>query len=102
VNQQAMMQQLRKMQAEMEKAQDEIATTVVSGSAAGGLVTIEMTAGLELKAVKISPEAVDPADVETLEDLVSAAFNDAIGKAQAFASARMGSVTGGMKIPGLM
>jgi DNA-binding YbaB/EbfC family protein len=102
MNQQQMMQQIKKMQAEMEKAQDEIANTVVSGTAAGGLVTVEMSAGLELRAVKIKPEAVDPEDVETLEDLVTVAFNDAIAKAQTFASTRMASVTGGMKIPGLM
>jgi DNA-binding YbaB/EbfC family protein len=99
MNQQQMMQ-LRKMQAEMEKAQEEIANTVVSGSAAGGLVTVEISAGLELRGIKIKPEAVDPGDVETLEDLVTVAFNDAIGKAQAFAANRMGAVTGGLKIPG--
>jgi DNA-binding YbaB/EbfC family protein len=102
MNQQQMMQQIKKMQADMEKAQEEIANAVVSGTAAGGLVTVEMSAGLELRSVKIKPEAVDPDDVETLEDLVTVAFNDAIAKAQAFASTRMASVTGGMKIPGLM
>lgn len=96
------MQQVKKMQAEMEKAQAELATTVVQGSAANGLVTIDMTCDQRVKAVKINKDAVDPDDVETLEDLVTVAFNDALTKSNETAQKRMGGLTGGMRIPGLM
>jgi DNA-binding YbaB/EbfC family protein len=95
------MAQVRKMQAEMSKAQDEIAATVVTGIAAGGKVTVEMTADHTMKAMKIAPELLDPQDVETLEDLILVAVNDANAKATAFASGKMGALTGGLKIPGL-
>jgi hypothetical protein len=102
MNQAQLMQQVKKMQAEMEKAQAELATTVVQGSAANGLVTIDMTCDQRVKAVKISKDAVDPDDVETLEDLVTIAFNDALTKSNETAQKRMGGLTGGMRIPGLM
>ena len=101
MNQAQMMQQVRKMQAEMLKAQEEIAATVMTGSAGGGIVTVEMTGDHRVTAVRIKPEAIDPEDSETLEDLIAVAVNDALAKAQEFANTRMGSVTGGMKIPGL-
>jgi len=101
MNQAQMMAQVRKMQAEMEKAQEELSSTVVSGSAGGGVVSVEMTCDFRVTGVKIAPEAIDPADPETLEDLVSVAVNDAVQKAQETSSKRMGSVTGGMRIPGL-
>ncbi|MBC5809575.1 MAG: YbaB/EbfC family nucleoid-associated protein [Candidatus Eremiobacteraeota bacterium] len=100
MNQAQMMAQVRKMQAEMTKAQDELATTVVSGAAAG-LVTVEMTCDLRVKSVSVKPEAIDPADPETLEDLLVVAVNDAIAKAQETSNKRMSSVTGGLRIPGL-
>jgi len=94
------MAQVKKMQQEMAKAQEELANTVVTGSAAGGAVTIEMTCDQRVKGVKIAKEAIDPEDAETLEDLVTVAFNDAIAKANERSQARMGGVTGGLKIPG--
>ena len=97
-----MMAQVRKMQAEMQRAQDELAAMVVSGSAAGGTVTVEMTCDYRLKSVRIAKEAIDPEDPETLEDLVVVAVNDAVAKAQEASAKRMGAVTGGMRIPGLM
>ncbi len=96
------MQQVRKMQAEMVRAQEELATTVVTGAAGGAAVTVEMTCDSKVKSLKIAPEAIDPADAETLEDLVLVAINDALAKVQATSEKRMGSVTGGMRIPGLM
>ncbi len=102
MNQAAMMAQLRKMQAEMTKAQEELASTVVSGSAAGGLVTVEVTCDLRLKSARIDKTAIDPEDTETLEDLIVVAVNDAIAKAQETSSKRMSALTGGMRIPGLM
>lgn len=97
-----LMAQVKKMQAEMAKAQEELASTVVSGSAGGGTVTVDVTCDQRVKRVKISKEAVDPDDIETLEDLLTAAVNDALGKAGEESQRRMASVTGGMRIPGLM
>lgn len=100
MNQAQLMAQVKKMQAEMTKAQDELANTVVSGTAAGGMVTVEATCDQRVKSVKINKEAVDPDDVETLEDLVLVAVNDALTRANEKSQQRMASVTG-MSIPGL-
>ena len=100
MNQAQLMQQMKKMQNEMAKAQEELANTIVTGVAAGELVKIEMTADNRVKSVKIARDAVDPDDVETLEDLIIVAMNDAVQKAQAASEKRMGAVTGGLKIPG--
>jgi DNA-binding YbaB/EbfC family protein len=102
MNQAQLMQQMKKMQAEMVKAQEELAGTVVQGSAANGIVTVEMTGDQRMKSISISKEAVDPDDIETLEDLVTVAVNDALTKSNEAAQKRMGGVTGGMRIPGLM
>jgi nucleoid-associated protein EbfC len=102
MNQANLMQQVKKMQAEMVKAQEELANTTVQGSAANGLVTVDMTCDQRVTAVKINKDAVDPDDVETLEDLVTVAVNDALTKANETAQKRMGGLTGGMRIPGLM
>jgi len=102
MNQAQLMAQVKKMQAEMTKAQEELANTVVTGVAAGGAVTVEITCDQRVKSVKIGKDAVDPDDVETLEDLVVVAINDALTKATETSQKRMSSVTGGMRIPGLM
>ena len=98
---QQMMAQLRKMQTEMTKAQEELASTVVTGSAAGGLVSIDMTCDMRVKSVHVDKTALDPDDPETLEDLVTVALNDALSKAQETSSKRMSALTGGMRVPGL-
>ncbi len=97
-----MMQQLRKMQQDMARVQDELANTVVEGSAAGGVVTASVNGDFRVTKLTITPEAIDPDDVETLEDLLVVALNDAISKAKALSEQKMGKLTGGMKIPGLM
>jgi DNA-binding YbaB/EbfC family protein len=102
MNQAQMMAQVRKMQEEMTKAQEELAETVVTGTAGGGAVSVEITCDYRVTAVKLAKEAVDPDDTETLEDLVAVAINDAVKKAQDAQAKRMSSVTGGMRIPGLM
>ncbi|HVR47753.1 MAG TPA: YbaB/EbfC family nucleoid-associated protein [Candidatus Binatia bacterium] len=102
MNQAHLLAQMKKMQAEMTKAQEELANTVVTGSAAGGAVTVEATCDQHIKSVRIGKDAVDPEDLETLEDLVTVAVNDALNKASETAQKRMSSVTGGMRIPGLM
>lgn len=102
MNQAQLMAQVKKMQAEMTRAQDELAARVVCGAAAGGHVTVEMTCDQRVTKVVIAKEAVDPEDIETLEDLVVVAVNDALAKAAEVSQQRMSSVTGGMRIPGLM
>jgi len=102
MNQAQMLQQVRKMQEQMQKAQEELAASRITGSAAGGLVQIEISGDFRVQSVKISKDAIDPEDAETLEDLVIVAVNDALAKVQAESSQKMGAVTGGLKIPGLM
>ncbi|MGA8474733.1 MAG: YbaB/EbfC family nucleoid-associated protein [Candidatus Cybelea sp.] len=102
MNQAHLMAQVKKMQTEMTKAQEELANTIVSGSAASGAVTVDVSCDQRVKCVRISKEAVDIEDLETLEDLVTVAVNDALSKAGEISQKRMASVTGGMRIPGLM
>ncbi len=101
MNQAQMMAQLRKMQEAMTKAQDELANTVVTGSASGELVIVEMTGDFRVKSVKVGKDAIDPDDIETLEDLLVVAFNGAIAKVQELSSKKLGGITGGLKIPGM-
>ena len=91
----------REMQANMEKAQRELGETLIEGTAGGGAVTVVMTGTQELRSVTIAKDAVDPQDVETLQDLVLAAFNDALTKSKELAAQRLGGLTGGLKLPGL-
>jgi DNA-binding YbaB/EbfC family protein len=102
VNQAQMMAQMRKMQAEMAKAQEELASTIVTGTAGGGAVTVEMSCDFRVSKVTVAAAAVDPDDVETLEDLLVVAINDATQRAQEMSNKRMGALTGGLRIPGLM
>ena len=91
----------REMQANMAKAQAELAEATVEGSAGGGAVVVVLTGTQDIKDIRIQKEAVDPDDVETLQDLVRAAFNDALTKSRELAAQRLGSVTGGLKLPGM-
>jgi len=86
----------QQMQAEMERAQASLAHTEVTGSAGGGLVTAVLDGAGELRSINIDPSVVDPADVETLEDLVVAAVHDARRAAEALATSTMGTVAGGL------
>src|SRR5438067_13642603 len=90
----------QKMQADMAKADDDLAGMTVEGSAGGGAVVIVMTGTQECKEVRIKKEAVDPEDVDTLEDLVRAATTDALAKSKQLAAAKLGGLTGGLKLPG--
>lgn len=101
MNQAHLLAQMKKMQTEMTRAQEELAETIVSGSAGGGVVSVDASCDQRVKRVLIAKEAVDPDDIETLEDLVTAAVNDALSKASETSQKRMASVTGGMRIPGL-
>ncbi len=98
------MKQAAKMQQQIEQAQATLAGTEVTGTAGGGLVAVTMTASGDLRSVKIDPKAVDPEDVETLEDLVLAAFTNATGAARAKSEELMGPLSsglGGLGLPGL-
>ena len=94
--------QMQQMQNRLAKIQEELGSETVEASVGGGMVTITMTGHQQVESVKIDPDAVDPDDVETLQDLMVAAFNEALKKSQELASSRLGALTGGMKIPGLM
>jgi nucleoid-associated protein EbfC len=95
-----MMRQVQQMQAEMMKAQEQLKHEIVEASAGGGMVTVKMTGELELREITIDPGAVDPEDVELLQDMVQAAVNEAIRSAQELAASKMGAVTGGLGGPG--
>lgn len=102
MNQRDLMRQAQQLQARIAKVQEDLGSETVEGSVGGGAITVTMTGHLKVTAVHISPDAIDPADVEMLEELVTSAVNDAVDKAQALAQQRLGAVTGGMRIPGLM
>jgi DNA-binding YbaB/EbfC family protein len=98
---QQMLQQVQKMQKDMELAQKELKNEVVEASAGGGMVAVKVTGDLELKEVRIDPAAVDPEDVEILADMVLAAVNEALRMAQELAARKMGGATGGLDLGGL-
>ena len=93
--------QMQQMQEEMAKAQEELATQVVEATAGGGMVTVVVSGGMELKSIKIDPACIDPKDPGMLQDLVIAAVNQGITKAQEMQANELKAVTGGMSIPGL-
>jgi DNA-binding YbaB/EbfC family protein len=92
----AMMQQVQQMQADMLKAQEELKDEIVEASAGGGMIKVTISGDLELRSVEIDPDAVDPDDVEMLQDMVLAAVNEALRAAQERASNKLGGVTGGL------
>ncbi len=91
----------QQMQQEMLRIQGELATTEVSSSAGGGVVNATVTGKQELVSVTIDPAAVDPSDVEMLQDLIVAAVNDALRASRELAEQKMGAVTGGLRLPGM-
>lgn len=103
-NMQQLMKQAQKMQAQMLAAQQELAQAQVEGSAGGGLVTVTVSGAGDVIALKINPKAVDPDDVESLEDLVVAALRDAARAAAELTETTMGPLTsgmGGLGLPGM-
>jgi nucleoid-associated protein EbfC len=91
-----MMQQVQEMQAQMAKAQEELAGETVEASAGGGTVTVKATGALEIVEIKIAPEAIDPEDPDLLADMVLAAVNEALRSAQSLAESKLGSAMGGL------
>ncbi len=100
-NYQKMMKQVQKMQADMAKMQEDLANETVEASAGGGMVTVQVSGAIEIKSIKIEPTAVDPEDVEMLEDMIMAATNEALRSAQELANKKLGGITAGLNIPGL-
>src|SRR5437764_858408 len=103
-NMQQLLMQAQKMQQELLAAQESLKDEVVEASAGGGMVTVQVTGDLGVKAIKIDPGAVDPEDVELLEDMVLAAINEGLRSAQELASSKLGGIAGGLGnlgLPGL-
>jgi nucleoid-associated protein EbfC len=96
-----MLKQVQKMQADMVAAQEQLKHETVEASAGGGMVTVKMTGDLELRELRIEPDAIDPEDPEMLQDMVQAAVNEAIRAAQELAANKMGGLTGGMDLGSL-
>ncbi len=96
-----MMKQVQKMQQEMVRLQEELGERRVESTAGGGVVTVVANGKNEIISIEIKPEVVDPEDVEMLQDLVTAAVNEALRQAQDMVSQEMGKLTGGLKIPGM-
>jgi DNA-binding YbaB/EbfC family protein len=97
-----MLQQLQKLQEDMVKTQEALGDETVTVTAGGGAITVVISGHQKIQSITIDPEVVDPDDVEMLQDLVTAAVNEAIDKSQQLAADRLGSLTGGLNIPGLM
>jgi nucleoid-associated protein EbfC len=100
-NMQHMMEQVQKMQKDMELAQEELKNEVVEASAGGGMVTVKVSGDLEVREVRIDPSAVDPEDVEILDEMVLAAVNEALRMAQELAERKLGGATAGLDLGGL-
>ncbi len=103
-NMQQLLKQAQKMQQDMLQAQESLKDEVVEASAGGGMVTVQVTGDLNVKSIKIDPQAVDPEDVELLQDMVLAAVNEALRSAQELAESKLGGIAGGLGglgLPGL-
>ena len=96
-----LLMQAQKMQKEVEKVQAEIKSSVVEATSGGGVVKVEMDGNHEFKSITIDPKAVDPEDVEMLQDLIVAAVNEAMKEVDRVSEEEMGKITGGVKLPGM-
>lgn len=101
MNMQQMMKQARKMQEQLAAAQETIAQSTVDASAGGGMVKVTVSGDMQVTSLKIDLEAIDPEDVEMLENMVMAAVNEALRGVGELANRQMGAVTGGLNIPGM-
>jgi len=101
MNMNKLMKQAQQMQAKMAKMQEELEEKTVEATAGGGVIKVVVNGKQELLDIKIEPDAVDPEDVEMLEDLILAAVNEGMRKVQEMVSAEMSKLTGGMNIPGM-
>lgn len=96
------LRQAQELQARMARVQQELEQATVVGTAGGGVVKVTMTGHQKVQKVEISPDVLEAKDAEMLQDLVLAGVNDALDKSQQLAQSRLGAITGGLKIPGLM
>lgn len=96
-----MMKQVQKMQKKMEETQAELEEKVIETTAGGGAISVKITGKKEIVGMEIKPEVVDPDDIEMLEDLITAAVNEAIRSAEDMMASEMGKITGGLNMPGL-
>lgn len=101
-NMQNMLKQAQKMQAKMFQVQEDLKAEVLESSAGGGMVKVAITGDLQVKSIILNPDALDPDDIEMVQDMIVAAVNEAIRSAQDLANRRMSEVTGNLNIPGLM
>ncbi|HPT84177.1 MAG TPA: YbaB/EbfC family nucleoid-associated protein [Limnochordia bacterium] len=101
MNMQKMMRQMQKMQADLARVQEELETMTVEGTAGGGVVTVVVNGHQVVQEVVIKPEAVDPEDVEMLQDLILAAVNDGLRRSRELSASELEKVTGKLNIPGL-
>ena len=100
-NMQGMLQKVQKMQAEMLKMQEELKTRTVETTVGGGALTIVANGKKEIESIKIKPEALDPDDVEMLQDMIVSGVNEAMRKIDEMTEREMSKITGGMKLPGM-
>ncbi len=101
-NMNRIIKQAQKMQDDMKELQDRLDVTEYSGESGSGLVKAIVTGKHDVTSIKIDPKAIDPEDIEMLEDLIAAAVNDAITKAKTESEAEMNKITGGISVPGMM
>ena len=101
MNMQKMLKELQKVQGRMGKVQEELQSAIYDAEAGGGLVKVSMNGKYEVQAVRLKKEVVDPDDVEALEDLLLAAFNEARNKVETDSQEKMGGLTKGLGIPGM-
>jgi DNA-binding YbaB/EbfC family protein len=97
-----MAQQLQKLQQDMLETQEALGDEVLEVTAGGGAIKVSITGHQRIESITIDPEVVDPADVEMLQDLIVAALNEAIEKSQNMAAERLGGLTGGLGLPGIL
>ena len=101
MNMQQMMKQARKMQEQIAAAQESLSQATVDASAGGGMVKVTVNGEMQITSLKIDPEVLDPEDVEMLEDMITAAVNEAVRGVAEMANRQMGAITGGLNIPGM-
>ncbi len=100
-NMQGMLQKVQKMQAQMQQAQEELQARTFTATAGGGAVKVVVTGKKEVHSLVLDPQAVDPEDVEMLQDLIVAAVNEAMEEVDRVSEEEMGKITGGVKLPGM-
>ncbi len=98
-NMAGMMKKVQKMQADMVKLQEELKQRTLEATAGGGAIKVVISGEKEIRSLKINPEAIDPDDIEMLEDMLIAVFNEAVKKVDEMTSSEMGKLTGGMNLP---